>query len=531
MNDDGGNGSARIVVTALLALAVVLSVVAMPVSAASYDEYREPELTTSVQGSNVVVPGETTTLHIGVQNRGTAVTHGQGSVDRLSQAFQSAGVKPGAAMATTARVEAGSAPIDVRSGEQSVGTVAPDGQRQVPVEIEVAENAQPGTYRIPVTLDFQYVRSVNVDRDEHFITRRDASVRRYVTVRVDESVRLGIDGVSGENLRANEDGRVSVTVRNEGTETASDAELMLLENDQLTPRTNGAALGTLEPGENATAAFRVSVADIESADTYAIPFQLRYEDGNGVVRTSAVRTGDVTVEDAPTFDLSATETDLYVDSTGAVTLSVTNTGDRPVRNARAVLHPAEPFSPLSTSASLGTLDPGETATARFKLEVADRAIAQDYPLTYTIEYDDAYGETVESDRYTVPAEVGPEMTFETAGSPTVAAGSTETVEVTITNTGEGVMHDAVARINVNTPFETDDDTAYVGDLEPGESATVTFTVSVDSAATPKAYSVDTTVKYDNSFGRTVVTDVEPTAVEVTEKRGGLLASILQFLGL
>jgi VCBS repeat-containing protein len=93
------------------------------------------------------------------------------------------------------------------------------------------------------------------------------------------------------------------------------------------------------------------------------------------------------------------------------------------------------------------------------------------------------------------------------------------------------MTDAVARINANTPFETDDDTAYVGDLAPGESTTVTFTVSVDGAATPKTYSVDTTVKYDNSFGRTVVTDVEPTAVEVTEKRGGLIDSILQFLGL
>jgi hypothetical protein len=531
MNDNGGNGAVRIGVAALLAVALVVSAVAMPVSAAGYDEFQEPELTTSVQGSNVVVPGETTTLQVGIQNRGTAVTKGQGRIDRLAQAFQSAGVKPGTAMATTAHVDAGSAPVDVRSNEQPVGTVAPDARRQLPVELEVAEDAQPGTYRLPIEIEYQYVRSVNVDDDDDYITRRDVSVRRHVTIRVDESVRLGVENVDGESLRANEDGRVSVTVRNEGTETATAAELVLLENDQLTPRTNGVSLGTLAPGETATATFRVGVADIESADTYAAPFQLRYEDGNGVVRTSAVRTGDVTVEDAPTFDLSATTTDLYVDSTGAVTLSVTNTGDRAVRNARAVLHPMEPFSPLSTGASLGTLDPGETATARFKLDVADRAIAQDYPLEFTVVYEDAYRETVESDRMTVPVTVGPEMTVDTSGSPTIAAGSTETVEVTITNTGEGPMRDAVARINVNTPFETDDDTAYVGDLAPGESVTVSFTVSVDGAATPKSYSVDTTVKYDNAFGRTVVSDVEPTAVEVTEPRGGLIASILQFLGL
>ncbi|MEF8856423.1 MAG: COG1361 S-layer family protein [Haloplanus sp.] len=521
------------VVAASLALLVVLATLATPAAAAtaSYDEYEQPELTTSVQGSNVVVPGETTTLQVGVQNRGTAVTKAEGSVDQLSKAFESAGVTPGAAMATTARFEAASAPVDIRTGEQSVGTVAPNSQRQVPLEIEVAENAQPGTYRIPVDMEFQYVRRASIERDEHYITRRDTDVRTYITVRVDESVRLGIESVTGENLRANEEGRVSVTLRNEGTETASKAELAMQGTDQLTPRTNGVALGTLEPNETGTATFRVAVADIETAGTYATPFQLRYEDGNGVVRESAVRTGRVTIEDAPTFDLSATTRDLYVDSTGGVTLSVTNTGDHPVRNARAVLHPAEPFSPLSTSATLGTLDPGETATAQFKLEVADRAIAQDYPLAFTVEYDDAYGETVESDRYTVPADVGPEMTFETSSSSTVAAGSTETVEVTVTNTGEGTMRDAVARLNTNTPFETDDDTAYVGDLEPGESKTVRFTVSVDDAATPKTYSVDTTVKYDNTFDRTVVTDVKPTAIEVTEREGGLLTTILNFLGL
>ena len=138
---------------------------------------------------------------------------------------------------------------------------------------------------------------------------------------------------------------------------------------------------------------------------------------------------------------------------------------------------------------------------------------------------------MKSARLTIPVEVGPEMTFETSGSPTVTAGSTETVEVTVTNTGDGTMHDAVARINANTPFETDDDTAYIGELAPGESRTVTFTVSVDDAATSKAYSLDTTIKYDNSFDRTVVTNVEPTAVEVTDRQGGPLASILRFLGL
>ncbi|MFD1632203.1 COG1361 S-layer family protein, partial [Haloplanus ruber] len=278
------------------------------------------------------------------------------------------------------------------------------------------------------------------------------------------------------------------------------------------------------------AEFRVGVRNIESAGNYSIGVRAGYEDEGGDVRRSEPRSGAVSIEDAPSFALGATAESLYVDSTGAVALEVTNTGDTTVHNARAVLHPAEPFVPLTTSASLGTLAPGESATTRFKLEVADRAVPQTYPLVYTVEYDDAYDERVATEERTVPVAVGPEMTVATDGSPSVAAGATERIDVTVTNTGDGVMRDAVARINVDTPFETDDDTAYVGDLAPGESRTVTFTVSVDAGATAKPYAVDTTVKYDNAFGRTVVTDTESTSVTVTEGGGGLLRAILDFLG-
>jgi hypothetical protein len=514
-----------------VALSLVLSGAATPAAAATYDEYEEPELVPTIQGTNVVSPGETTTLTVQLQNRGTAVTHADGSVNDLATVVNTHGIKPGTAMSTTVEFAAGSAPLDVKSGEQSVGSISPQSERGASLKVEVDEGATPGTYRIPATIDYQYVRQISVDGDEFYIVRNDVTVKKHVTVRVDESFRLEVVDVTGENLRDKEDGKVSVTVRNAGTETGTDAELRMVGTEQIQPGTNAVSLGTLEAGETVTKEFRVGVRNIEEAGDYSVGFRATYEDNNGDVKQSKVRSGTVQIEDAPSFALEASAESLYVDSTGAVALKVTNTGDTTVRNARAVLHPAEPFSPLSTSASLGTLDPGESATARFKLEVADRAIAQNYPLVFTVEYDDAYDERVVIDERTVSVDVGPEMTFETSGTPQIAAGSTRTIDVTVENTGDGVMRDAVARINVNTPFETDDDTAYVGDLEPGESRTVTFTVSVDGAATPKAYSVDTTIKYDNAFDRTVVTDVEPTSVQVTEKKGGFLSALLGIFGL
>ncbi|WP_338739895.1 COG1361 S-layer family protein [Haloplanus salilacus] len=530
MNEQISNG-VRLFLSVVVALSLVLSAAATPVAAASYDEYQEPELVPTIQGSNVVAPGETATLTVQLQNRGTAVTHSDGNVDRLASVVDAHGVTPGTATATTVTVDAGGAPLEVDSGPQSAGSISPRSEGDVSLELDVDEGASPGTYELPVVVEYQYIHRISADADDFFIVRNDVRVTKHVTVRIDESFRLDVVGVTSENLRHKEDGTVSVTVRNAGSETGTDTELQLLETGQLRPRTNGVSLGRLESGETATAEFRVGVRDIEAAGNYSVGVRANYEDEDGTVKQSEIRRGTVGVEDAPSFTLDASTESLYVDSTGAVALTVTNTGDRPVRNARAVLHPTEPFSPLSTSASLGTLDPGESATTRFKLEVADRAVPQTYPLVYTVEYDDAYDERVTSEERTVSADVGPEMTIETSGSPAVAAGSTETIDVTVRNTGDDVMRDAVARINVNTPFETDDDTAYVGDLAPGESRTVTFTVSVDDEATPKAYTVDTTVKYDNAFDRTVVTGTESTSVTVTEGGGGLLETILDIFGL
>jgi hypothetical protein len=183
---------------------------------------------------------------------------------------------------------------------------------------------------------------------------------------------------------------------------------------------------------------------------------------------------------------------------------------------------------FAAATGAGTLAPGESAEASFRVEVSDRAVAQSYPVEGHVEYQDSFDETRSSNLITDSVEVGPERDIDVTGSATVSAGATETVEFEVENTGGGTMYDAVARINVDSPFSTSDDTTYVGDLEPGESATVSYRVSVDSGATAKDYSVDMVAKYDNAFGDKVVTDVRKAPVEV-EEGGGILAWLLGLL--
>ncbi|WP_139203539.1 COG1361 S-layer family protein [Halorientalis persicus] len=432
-------------------------------------------------------------------------------------------IKLGSAGTTAATVKTGNAPLDVKSGKQGLGTIPAGGSSQAAIPVEVAEDAAPGTYHLPVTMTYTYVDQIIVNDDGYYVLRDTETITGHVTVQIEESVRLDIIEATGEELYDSADGRIAVTVKNGGTEVARNTELSMVESPHFRPLSNGVALGRLAPGETATATFQTTVTGAEEAGLYGVDFRLRYEDENDNPRQSAVRTANVSVTAGPQFDLTTSTSALYVDSTGIVELSVTNTGSQPATDARAHLHSMESFALLSSGSSLGTLEPGESSTARFKLEVPDRGLDGTYPLSVTVAHDDLYGNTVESETMSTDVSVGPERSFEVVNTAQLPAGSTQTIELTVRNTGETSLNDSEVRINTNSPFETDDDTAYVGALAPGETATVSFTVSVDSAATPKTYTLDTTIKHDNAFGENAVADVETAPVRVTESTGGPLS--------
>ena len=524
------NGQIRSVGIALLLVAAAVTGTAGTAAGLKYTEVGEPTVKATVEGPNVVTPGETTTLPVVLSNTGRSVTTLDGRPAAFAQAVRSQSLRPGAALSTSLTVRSGDTPLTVRTGQQAVGVVEPDTTRRSPVQVEVDESAPAGTYRLPVEVTYRYLNNLLIDSDETIKTYRTKTVQRRITVRVERSTRLEIVSTTPDGVSEGADGTITATVRNAGTGVASDAALRIHATDWLTPRERSASVGDLAPNETATATFRVGVGDV-SPGAHAVGFSLRYDDRNGVVSETPVRTGAVPIGEGPQFTVSAAAESLYVDSTGAVSLTVTNTGDTAAHDVRVHLRESPPLVPVSGSASLGDLDPGESATARLRIEVSDRALAGTYPISIAVERDDTFGDPVLTDPLSAGVAVGPERTVETGGAGSVPAGSTTTVTFEVTNTGEAPMRDAVVRLNADSPFETDDDTAYVGTLAPDESATVRFTLSVGGAATPKAYTLDATVAFDNGFDRRVVTDTEPTEIQVEAGGGGPIAALLDLFGL
>lgn len=527
----GNTNRSRSGVAVLVVLTAILILSSAPVAANSITSYEDPDLVPNVEGENVVEPGETVTLQVAVQNRGSYTGKARAAPGHLS-GLDTVDT-PGTTIGTVAEFSEGSAPVDIRTGAQKVGAV---GQREpafVSLTFEVDDDAGPGTYEIPVEFEYEYIRiAISDDRGgekrDFQVIRKEDTEEESIEIRVEETVDLEVLDVRGEGLRAGDDGRLTATVMNDGHETANNARLNFVSSEQFTARDASKHVGDLAPDGSATADFRVSVAESYAGGESPVKMSLEYEDENDVTKETSPETGSVGVAGDVEFSVDAEAEEMYVDSVGAVHATVTNTGETTVENARFVLRENPPFQPVSRRSSLGTLAPGESAEASFRVEVSDRAVAQSYPVEGHVEYQDIFDETRTSSSVINSVEIGPERDIDVTGSPTVSAGATETVEFEVENTGGGTMYDAVARINVDSPFSTSDDTTYVGDLEPGESATVSYRVSVDSGATAKEYSVDLVAKYDNAFGDNVVTDVRKAPVEV-EEGGGILGWIFGLL--
>lgn len=506
----------------IVAFSIIAGSMSATVSAGQY-EFDEPTVSAYINGDNTMESGETKVFDVRVGNRGDTIVQNDNNIADLQSASSVYEVKPGKIQGVRIRFEDKDTPFDeddegkfdVKADTVSLNKISTGisaGQR---VEIESSEDLESGTYEIPVEVQYTYVYRIYTGEDDHIIHKNTENEDMNIEIKVEESGSLDISSSDNTGLYENSEGQINLQVKNTGDENAEDVTIEMVDSQNIKSSTNMVNLGTLEAGEESESGFQVSVSDINSEGDYSVGFKMRYEGNNGKTKYTDTEYASVSVTEGPSYDIETKESELYVNSLGRVEVEVKNTGDSDIEEARVNLQPEEPFSPVSSSSWIGNLETEESTTAVFKLDVSDRAVAQSYPLDFVVEYDDNNDNRIQSEILTAEAKVGEEKSFDVLDSSEISAGTTETIAYEIQNTGDSELKDATVRINSNSPFETDDDTSYVGTLEPGDKDTVRYKISVESSATVnKTYSLDTTTKFKNEYGDTVTTDTVSAPVKV-----------------
>jgi hypothetical protein len=244
-------------------------------------------------------------------------------------------------------------------------------------------------------------------------------------------------------------------------------------------------------------------------------------------------TTTITIRIKPQVKIDVIETtadNLSVGTGGFVTLKIKNLGFEDGKKATVKLlrNGNSPIIPTESSVFIGDFPQGGVVTCRYKVGISSEAEKQIYPVDVAVTYENREGDVVTSARDTVGIPVGGKVTFSVMPeSASVIQGADQAIVVTYRNTGDIPVYAAQVRVSAVDPFTSNDNTAYLGDLKPGETATAHYSLSAASDAEIKVYNLDTEVRYRDSLDNSQISDTFKVPVQVVAKPAS--ASIMQLL--
>lgn len=329
--------------------------------------------------------------------------------------------------------------------------------------------------------------------------------------------------------------------RDDQPNTAKFLTVSLLPGDSpLTVKSDPQMVGDLLGANSKNAQFRIKVRSDAPSGVYHLPVILNYTylytaDQYGVDTIGyTYKTEEVTVSLPVTIKpdlsievISSTPEHLNVGTEGYLNMKIKNSGSEAGTKAIVKITKSgnSPIVPTDSSVYIGDFPPGSVVDCRYKVAVSKTAERQTYSVDVAVVYQNTDGDFVTSKTETIGVPVGSKVAFEVVSEDLVMnPGAKKVLTVVYKNTGETPVYSAQARISAVDPFTSNDDIAYLGDLQPGESATANFVVSVDRSATIKGYGVDSEIRYRDALDNTYISDTMKVRVNVVAPDG--LAAIL-----
>ncbi|QLH77828.1 sialidase [Halosimplex rubrum] len=503
-------------------------------SAAAAQQQQQQDNVTGNPGIDVsvpdtdFVPGAQTALQLVVLNDGN-VTNGSLSNPQLEQQVTTA---------RALRVSIGDhdAPLTVNTNERAVARL-PDGS-STPVEfrMEVDRSAQPGTYRLPINVSYNYTQSIDPQTSEY---NRTSTTRNFtVDVTIEEAAQFRVTDVES-TARIGATGTVDVTMRNTGTAVARNASVALTsQNADLTFGASTSSTryvgGAWAPGETRTVSYRVSAAQSASRQQYAFGATVDYEDEDSTPMQSNSLSLGVEPAREQTFTIVDSESDVAVDDDGPVTITVRNDGPVDVRDASVSVTSGSPALTFggSTTASeyVGTWAENETREIAVEATATPETESRTYSLQASVDYEDTEGDVGQSGTLQFGVRPDPEVEYEFDASnlsSTLRVGEEGTLSGTITNVGDARADSVVIVFESESQSVSPLEREYsVGNLRVNQSKEFAFDVEVSEAgeAGPKQFTLRPT--YRNADDERREAESFDTRLRVREQRDAFDVSVV-----
>lgn len=390
--------------TFLVVIAIAFMVISPAMAGTKYMA-GSPELTAYISGTNEFGPGDTVPLTVIIENKGINEFKfvQSGIVDREDL--------PNTAKFLKVSLDAGTAPITVKSDPQMIGDVKSSTTGTSVFTIKVLADAPAGTYDLPLTLDYTYLYEADQYGSEtiqYYYKHINENVSLPITIK--KEVKVNVLSAEVDHLNAGTEGFVTLDVKNIGHEDGKKAVLKISRNDNspIIPKTSSVYIGDFPAGGTVKSQFKVTVTGDAEEQVYPLDLYVEYENTEGDLVSSDTETIGMPVGKKVSFTVSSMSTEIMPGQKKVITAVYKNTGGAPAYNAQARISAVDPFTTNDDTAFLGTLAPGESKEASFEISTDKTATIKEYGIDSEIRFRDALDNTIISDPMKVRINVVPD---------------------------------------------------------------------------------------------------------------------------
>jgi len=306
-----------------------------------------------------------------------------------------------AANATRVRLSSASAGLrfdDAADSGRFAGDWAPGETRTLSYRVAAAPDAAPQRYAATAVATFEDEDGVAVESDPLALGVVPRPEQTFSVVGAERDVAV------------DDEGTVSVTLRNDGPVAVTDATVTLRSGHPDLRVAGGAnatrVVGAWAPGERRTVTYEVRATERAEPRNYSLPVSVAYRDADGDRATD--RVGPLGVTPAAERTILAVEpvnATLGIDTENAVRVRIRNVGDERLTDVRARLAVAEPYESHNPTSYVDSLAPGESATLTFELTTPEDGVATHDAIPLAVSADEPDGDRVTHDGYFVPVTI------------------------------------------------------------------------------------------------------------------------------
>jgi hypothetical protein len=378
----------------IIILCIVCICLTAPVLAGSKYMAGSPKLSAYISGANEFTPGKDVQIIIVIENTGLNEFKfvQSGIVDRDDQ--------PNTAKFLTAALNAGDAPIVIKSDPQMLGDLKGATSTTAVFSTKIRSDAPAGTYQIPLSLNYTYLdqaEQYGVDTIQYYYTIKNETLLIPIIIKSDVSV----DVVSAvpEHLNVGTEGYIGMKIKNTGFEDGSKAVVKIIRNGNspIIPSDSSVYIGDFPSGNTVDCRYKVTVSGNAERQTYPVDVVVVYQNHEGDFITSRSDTVGIPVGGKVDFKVISPSGEMNPGNKKVITVEYKNTGDTAVYSAQARISAVDPFTSNDDMAYIGDLGPGESKAVSFVISVDRTATIKEYGLDSEIRYRDALENTYISD--------------------------------------------------------------------------------------------------------------------------------------